>query len=59
MSIGNPKKFELTKKLVESDILDKTEQSSKEEVTRVYRTKNSRVKKALRFETKGNKPKLT
>ena len=58
MSNGNLKKFKLTKNLIASRMENTTEQSSPEATARVYRKKNSRVKKALNFETKGTKAKL-
>ncbi len=58
MSNGNLKQFKLTKNLIESQLEDKAEEPSSDAITRVYKNKHSRVKKALNFETKGTKPKL-
>lgn len=59
MSVGNPKKIKLAKELYQVENETKSEGVPLESTTRVYKDKNSRIKKALRFEGKNNKPKLT
>ncbi|WP_430909250.1 hypothetical protein [Maribacter sp. 2-571] len=58
MSNGNPKKLKLAKALLETTLLTEATLPENEGQTRVYRKKNSRVKKALNFETGKNKSKL-
>lgn len=43
---------------VESNITINKEEANNNEVARLYRFKNSRVKKALKFTTKANKAKM-
>ncbi len=58
MSNGNPKKLKLAKDLLETTLLTEATLPEDDGQTRVYRKKNSRVKKALNFETGKNKSKL-
>ncbi len=58
MSNGNPKKLKLAKDLLETTLLTEATLPEDNGQTRVYRKKNSRVKKALNFETGKNKSKL-
>lgn len=54
MSSGNPKKFDKLGKMKQA-----LTEEQKNEVTRVYKDKNSEVKKALNFKTDKDKSKLT
>ncbi len=59
MSVGNPKKLDLAKKLTAVASKNENSQVPKEDVTRVYKDKNHRIKRELSFRTKKDKPKLT
>jgi len=58
MSIGNPKKFKSFDDLAKE--LNATESLKNEaDSTRLYKSKDSRIKKELAFNAKKNKSKLT
>ena len=59
MSVGNPKKFNLKIDKPDGPILpEENLNAEQKDVTRLYKRKNSRVKKELNFEVKSNKSKL-
>ncbi|MEL6917374.1 MAG: hypothetical protein AAFO99_06555 [Bacteroidota bacterium] len=57
MSIGNPKKFKIVEKLRESKLKNELSETPLDDISRVHKDKNHRVKKELSF-TKNNKSKL-
>lgn len=59
MAVGNSRKLKLDESLEKFNAGIEDAQTSKEDVVRLYKDKNHRVKKELRFESKMNKPKLT
>ena len=59
MAVGNSRKLKLDESLEKFNEGIEDAQTSKEDVVRLYKDKNHRVKKELRFESKMNKPKLT
>ncbi|WP_291967186.1 hypothetical protein [Maribacter sp.] len=59
MGVGNSKKILLDNGLDEIEKAIENSSSSKEDVVRLYKDKNHRVKKELRFESKMNNSKLT
>ena len=58
MAVGNSRKLKLDESLEKFNAGIEDAQTSKEDVVRLYKDKNHRVKKELRFESKMNKPKL-
>ena len=58
MGVGNSKKLKLDKSLGKLNVETKDEQTIKEDVVLLYKDKNHRVKKELRFESKMNNTKL-
>ncbi|TDS18958.1 hypothetical protein DFQ03_0671 [Maribacter caenipelagi] len=58
MGVGNSKKLKLDKSLEKLNTESKETQTSKEDVVRLYKDKNHRVIKELRFESKMNNSKL-
>ncbi|TDT46641.1 hypothetical protein CLV90_0697 [Maribacter spongiicola] len=58
MGVGNSKKLKLDESLEKFNEGLKDTQTSKEDVVRLYKDKNHRVKKELRFESKMNSSKL-
>ncbi|MDF4221005.1 hypothetical protein [Maribacter huludaoensis] len=59
MGVGNSKKILLDNGLDEIEKAIENSSTSKEDVVRLYKDKNHRVKKELRFESKMNNSKLT
>ena len=58
MGVGNSKKLKLDKSLGKLNVETKDKQTIKEDVVLLYKDKNHRVKKELRFESKMNNTKL-
>ena len=58
MGVGNSKKLKLDKSLEKLTTETKDKESTKEDVVRLYKDKNHRVIKELRFESKMNNTKL-
>ena len=58
MAVGNSRKLKLDESLEKFNEGIEDAQTSKEDVVRLYKDKNHRVKKELRFESKMNKSKL-
>ncbi|MDO6470769.1 MULTISPECIES: hypothetical protein [Maribacter] len=58
MAVGNSRKLKLDESLEKFNAGIEDAQTSKEDVVRLYKDKNHRVKKELRFESKMNKSKL-
>ena len=58
MAVGNSRKLKLDESLEKCNAGIEDAQTSKEDVVRLYKDKNHRVKKELRFESKMNKSKL-
>ncbi|WP_282178980.1 hypothetical protein [Maribacter stanieri] len=58
MAVGNSKKIKLDNNLEKLDEAMKSSSTSKEDVVLLYKDKNHRVKKELRFESKMNNSKL-
>ncbi|WP_282049008.1 hypothetical protein [Maribacter aquivivus] len=58
MGVGNSKKLKLDKSLGKLNVEIKDKQTIKEDVVLLYKDKNHRVKKELRFESKMNNTKL-
>lgn len=58
MAVGNSRKLKLDEGLEKFNEGLKDAQTSKEDVVRLYKDKNHRVKKELRFESKMNNSKL-
>jgi len=58
MAVGNSKKIKLDNSLEKLDEAMKSSSTSKEDVVLIYKDKNHRVKKELRFESKMNNSKL-
>lgn len=58
MSIGNPKKFK-NFDLIEKNLKLKEKLETEADSSRLYKNKNSRIKKELAFTKKKNKSKLT
>ncbi|MGB2759934.1 hypothetical protein [Maribacter stanieri] len=58
MAVGNSKKIKLDNSLEKLDEAMKSSSTSKEDVVLLYKDKNHRVKKELRFESKMNNSKL-
>lgn len=58
MAVGNSKKIKLDNSLEKLDEAMKSLSTSKEDVVLLYKDKNHRVKKELRFESKMNNSKL-
>ncbi|MDF4201764.1 hypothetical protein PXD56_02275 [Maribacter sp. SA7] len=59
MGVGNSNKIKLDNSLNEIEKAIENSSTSKEDVVRLYKDKNHRVKKELRFESKMNNSKLT
>ncbi len=59
MGVGNSKKIMLDNGLDEIEKAIENVSTNKEDVVRLYKDKNHRVKKELRFESKMNNSKLT
>ncbi|WP_396632427.1 hypothetical protein [Maribacter sp. R86514] len=59
MGVGNSKKIMLDNGLDEIEKAIENASTNKEDVVRLYKDKNHRVKKELRFESKMNNSKLT
>ncbi|WP_423997000.1 hypothetical protein [Maribacter sp. IgM3_T14_3] len=59
MAVGNSRKLKLDESLEQFNTGIKDAQTSKDDVVRLYKDKNHRVKKELRFESKMNNSKLT
>jgi len=58
MSLGNPKKFKNFDAL-EKELNVKEKLATASDTSRLYKDKNSRIKKELSFTTKKNRSKLT
>ncbi|WP_299319381.1 hypothetical protein [uncultured Maribacter sp.] len=58
MAVGNSRKLKLDESIEKFNEGIEDAQTSKEDVVRLYKDKNHRVKKELRFESKMNKSKL-
>ncbi|MGJ8715952.1 MAG: hypothetical protein ACSHXG_12670 [Maribacter stanieri] len=58
MAVGNSKIIKLDNSLEKLDEAMKSSSTSKEDVVLLYKDKNHRVKKELRFESKMNNSKL-
>ncbi|WP_405399684.1 hypothetical protein [Maribacter sp. Asnod2-G09] len=58
MGVGNSKKLKLDNSLEKLTTETKDIESTKEDVVRLYKDKNQRVIKELRFESKMNNTKL-
>ncbi|WP_324024249.1 hypothetical protein QSV08_14395 [Maribacter sp. BPC-D8] len=58
MGVGNSKKLKLDNSLEKLNVEIKDKESTKEDVVLLYKDKNHRVKKELRFESKMNNTKL-
>jgi len=59
MGVGNSKKIMLDNGLDEIEKAIENASTNKEDVVRLYKDKNHRVKKELRFESKMNNSKLS
>ncbi|WP_405411007.1 hypothetical protein [Maribacter sp. Asnod1-A12] len=59
MGVGNSKKIMLDNGLDEIEKAIEKASTNKEDVVRLFKDKNHRVKKELRFESKMNNTKLT
>ncbi|SHJ68871.1 hypothetical protein SAMN04488007_1109 [Maribacter aquivivus] len=59
MAVGNSRKLKLDESLEKFNAGIEDAQTSKEDVVRLYKDKNHRVKKELRFESKMNNTKLS
>ncbi|HDZ07339.1 hypothetical protein LCGC14_0118320 [marine sediment metagenome] len=58
MAVGNSKKIKLDNSLEKLDEAMKSSNTNKEDIVLLYKDKNHRVKKELRFESKMNNSKL-
>jgi hypothetical protein len=58
MSIGNPKKFRFTEGLEKKEVENKNAEADIDDIARVHKDKNYKVKKELSFQTKNNTSKL-
>lgn len=58
MSVGNPKKNMFSKDTLKSIKVTKSAEAALNDIARVHKDKNYKVKKELSFETNNNKSKL-
>lgn len=58
MSVGNPKKFRFSEGLEKKDEVTKNSEADVNDIARVHKDKNYKVKKELSFKTKKNNSKL-
>ncbi|WP_116771798.1 hypothetical protein [Maribacter litoralis] len=59
MAVGDSKKIKLNQSLEKLNVESESTQTSKEDVVLLYKDKNHRIIKELRFESKMNNSKLT
>ncbi len=59
MSVGNPKIFRFSEGLEKKEEVTKSSEADVNDIARVHKDKNYKVKKELSFETKKHNSKLT